>query len=72
MKIEIKVCVSWFFEAGSERISENCPGLYSGEKYIIYWADVAAEVAFIVPTAKTAKASDTEVSFDPSLLSGQG
>lgn len=33
-------------------MNSECPGVFNGEKYIMYYADVLTEVAFIIPTRR--------------------
>ncbi|KAL0278957.1 UNVERIFIED_CONTAM: hypothetical protein PYX00_000621 [Menopon gallinae] len=69
---------SWKLQTCPEYIGsecENSPDLYSGEKYILYWADISSEIAFIVPTMKSAAQVQPESVSDSSVssqLSGQG
>jgi len=56
---------------GLETSQDGCPGTYCGDKFVLYWADVYAEIAFIVPTPKSAKLLENETP-DSSNVSGQG
>ncbi|KAK6624852.1 hypothetical protein RUM44_011716 [Polyplax serrata] len=54
-----------------EENAEPMPSLYSGEKYVLYWADVSSEIAFVVPTVKSVAHFQTDYESLPQV-SGQG
>jgi hypothetical protein len=35
--------------------------LYNGDRWVLYWSDVTSEIAFVVPTGKSANWSETAV-----------
>lgn len=45
-------------EPQSHDSAEHGGALYSGSSHVLYWADVSAEVAFIVPTLSSNPAPD--------------
>lgn len=54
----------------ADEMSISSPSTYNGERYVLYWADVSSEIAFIVPTSlQTSACTFSRSMLDPNCIS---
>lgn len=50
--LECKFYIMFFCIAGAIDLNSQGPGMFNGDQYILYYADVTIEMAFIIPSSR--------------------